>query len=317
MPGKPPPWVDPKPASAAPLIRGLIGLGALLLLGFALTRGNANSGIFIFLAVVCFGIALVGIFAAGVERYGARVLRRNRGAERDLLGGGLLLIALLTPWTVSIPPLHWSQAFGWQTPLAIVAVGAIGMVYVRQWRRFDVVAIVVAATALVAWVSWLAVRTVLPPFAHHGFPFLPIDLLGEGWYLAALALAVTVDGMAARASTDDGPATGADVWPFALIPGMGLLRLHYPGRGRLWLLAVGFAIFLLQTYAVGTAEFQYFASIGSLPPPRPRLATMIPLGLLLLLWIGSLLDTRRALRLEQQAAPSLGKPVRYRRPTVL
>ena len=63
MSSKPPPWLDPKPASVGPLVRGLLALAAVFVGAFALTRGNANAGIFLVLAVVCVGFALVSLFA--------------------------------------------------------------------------------------------------------------------------------------------------------------------------------------------------------------------------------------------------------------
>jgi hypothetical protein len=317
MSRKPPPWINPKPPTAGPLIRGLLAVAVLFTLAFAVTRSNANAGIFLFLAVICYGLALVALFATGVQRFGAEILRENRRSERDLLGGGLLLIALLTPWTVAVPTLHWSEAFGWQTPPALLTIASMLLVYVRPWRRFSVAAVVLAALALVGWVGWLAFRAQTAPFAGTGFPFVPIDLLGDGWYFAALAFAVTVDGMAARASEGDEPALGREVWPFALVPGMGLRRLHYPLRARLWLVGMAAAVFLLQTTAVSGSEFQYYASLGSLPPTRPRTAVLIPMAIVLTVWLGSLIDTARGLRLEQMAEDSFRRTFRYRRPTVL
>jgi hypothetical protein len=309
--------MNPQPPKAGPLIRGLIAVAVLFTLAFVLTRTNANAGIFLFLAVICYGLALVALFATGVQRFGAEILRENRRSERDLLGGGLLLIALLTPWTVAVPTLHWSQSFGWQTPPALLAIASMVVVYVRPWRRFSVAALILAGLALIGWVAWLAFRTQNPPFAGSGFPFLPLDLLGDGWYFAALAFAVTVDGMAARASERDEPALGREVWPFALVPGMGLRRLHYPLRARLWLLAMAAAVFLLQATGVSASEFQYYASLGNLPPARPRTAVLIPLAIVLFLWLGSLVDTARGLRLEEMAEDSFRRMFRYRRPTVL
>jgi hypothetical protein len=216
-----------------------------------------------------------------------------------------MLIALLTPWSVPVRSLHWPQVFGWQSPLPALAIAAMALVYLPLARRHATPVVVISGLALLAWLGWVSVQLLTPSFRHSGFPFLPIDLLGEGWDIASLAFVVTVDGLAVQASADDHPATARDVWPFAIVPGMGLVRLHYAVRGRLWFFAFAVAIFLLQTTAVGVEEFQYFASLGELPPGRPRTAALIPSIFALLLWLLSLWDTRRRLRLEQTAEVSI------------
>lgn len=317
MSSKPPPWIEPPQANLRTMVRGLLALGLLFGLVFLLTRSNPNAGIFLFLGIVCMGLVLVALFASGVQRVGGSVLQRTGRSERDLLAAGLLLIALLTPWTAAVPPLHWQQIFGWQLPVALVAVVAMALTYVRPVRRFSVGLVVVAAISLIAWAAWVTLQVSTPTFSHSGFPFLPIDLLGEGWYIALLALAVTVDGIAARGSDDPAVPRAVVVWGFALMPGMGLLRLHYPGRGRLWLFAAAFAIFLVQANAVSAEEFDYYASLGGLPPPRPRGAVLIPIALLVILWLLSLLDTRKRLEWETLDDESTQQAMPGRRPTVL
>lgn len=223
-----------------------------------------------------------------------------------LFAAGLMLIALLTPWSVPVRAVHWPQVFGWQSPVSVVAIGAMALLHIPRLRRYAVAAAFISGVALLAWLGWIVINLRAPIFLHSGFPFLPIDLLGEGWYIAALALAVTVDGMAVLASSDERPASAADVWPFAIVPGMGLVRMHYQLRGRLWFLGFAAAIFLLQTNAAGVEEFQYYASLGGLPPDRPRTGAAIAASLVLLVWILSLVDTRARLRLETTADGSAG-----------
>jgi hypothetical protein len=318
MSSKPPPWLDPKPANVGTLVRGLLALAAVFVLGFALKRGNPNAGIFLVLAVVCAGAALVSLFAQGLQRFGGRVLTRTGRSERELLIGGLLLTALLTPWSTAIPPVHWPQRFGWQSPFALVVLLALIIVQVHRLRRYRLPAIVTAGIGLMAWIAWVSLQLLTPTFRNTGFPFLPIDLLGEGWLVALLAFVITVDGMAVEAADDDDrPAGPREVWPFAVVPGMGLVRFYYTGRGRLWLVAAGFTVLLWKATAVGWAEFQDYGSIGSLPPPRPRGADLIPLGLLLVIWLASLWDTRRKLQLERREAALLSHPTERRDPTAV
>jgi len=85
MSSKPPPWLDPKPANVGTLVRGLLALGAVFVGAFALMRGSPNAGIFLVLAVVCVGFALVSLFAQGLQRFGgsllARTLRLSLGSQ--------------------------------------------------------------------------------------------------------------------------------------------------------------------------------------------------------------------------------------------
>lgn len=317
MSSKPPPWLDPKPASVGALVRGLLALGAIFVGAFALTRGNANAGIFLVLAVVCVGFALVSLFARGLQRFGGSVLTRSGRTERELLIGGLLLTALLTPWSTAIPPVRWPQRFGWQTPLALVIVAALVIVRVDRLRRYRLPAIVIAAIGLLAWIAWVSAQLLTPTFRNTSFPFLPIDLLGEGWSIALLAFLVTVDGMAIEAAGEDHAARPRDVWPFAVVPGMGLVRMYYTARGRLWLAAAAFAAFLVEANGIDWAEFQYYGALGSLPEPRPRGAVLIPLALGMAIWLGSLWDTRRRLQLERTEAASLDRSLERRDPTVV
>jgi hypothetical protein len=298
-------------------VRGVLVLGALFLAAFLLTRGNPNGGIFLFLAVVCLGAAIVFTFARGLGRFGGTVLPGRGRFERDLLVGGLLLIGLLTPWSVAIPTLHWPQTFGWQSPLALVVTGSVILLRVRPLRRYAVAGVIIAGLALLAWAGWALAQLLTPAFRASGFPFLPIDLLGEGWYVTLLAFAISVDGIAQDASDDQRPARPKDVWPFSMVTGEGLVRMHYLGRGRLWLAAAAFSVFLLQTNAIGPAEFQFYGALGSLPPPRPRGAALIPLALGLLVWLASVRDTQQKLWLERTADESLEHPFGTRSSTAL
>jgi hypothetical protein len=317
MSSKPPPWLDPKPANVGALVRALLALAAIFVGAFALMRGNANAGIFLVFAVVCVGFAVVSLFARGLQRFGGSVLTRSGRTERDLLIGGLLLTALLTPWSTAIPPVHWPQRFGWQSPFALVVVAGLIVVRIHRLRRYRLPAILTAGAGLLAWIAWVSAQLLTPAFANTGFPFLPIDLLGEGWSIALLAFVVTVDGLAIEAASEAEAARPKDVWPFAAVPGMGLVRMYYTARGRLWLAAAAFAVFMVQATGIDWAEFQYYGSLGSLPEPRPRGAVLIPLTLGVLIWLASLWDTRRKLQLERSEAASLGRPYERRDPTAV
>ena len=292
-------------------------LGALFFAAFAFARGNPNAGIFLFLAIVCLGLAIVFVFATTLGRFGGSIRSGQALLERNLLLGGLLLIGLLTPWSVAIPTVHWSQTFGWQSALALIVTGAVVATRIRLFRRFAIPAVIIAGLGLVAWAGWAGAQLLTPAFRASGFPFLPIDLLGEGWYVSLLAFAIAVDGIASDASEDERAARPSEVWAFAIVPGAGVVRLHYFGRGRLWMAAAAFTVFLLQANAILPAELQFYGSQGSLPPPQPRGAALIPVALGLLVWLASLRDTKQKLRLEQTADESLDRPYGARSSTAL
>ena len=160
--------------------------------------------------------------------------------------------------------------------------------------------------------EWVSLHTMWPQWpqnvlyvrSDHGhaepIPFM-LQRVAPRWYAALLAFAIGVDGVASDASRDDRPARPGEVWPFAIVPGAGLVRMRYPGRGRLWMGAAAVSVFLLQANAIVPAELQFYGSFGGLPPPRPRGAALIPLALGLVVWLASLLDTQQKLRLEQNA----------------
>ena len=293
----------------------MLVLVALFLAAFLLARSNPNAGIFLFLAIVCLGVAIVFLFAKSLGRLGGTMLDGHGRLERDLLLGGILLIGLLTPWSIALPTLHWSQTFGWQSPLALVVTGALIVTRIRPFHRYALPAVVIAGLGLVAWAGWTGVQLLTPAFRASGFPFLPIDLVGEGWYVSLLAFAVGVDGVASEASDDERPVRPSEVWPFSIVAGAGLVRMHYPGRGRLWMAAAAFSVFLLQANAIAPAEFQFYGSVGTLPPPRLRGAALIPVALGLLVWLASLRDTQQKLRLERTADESFERPFGARRST--
>src|ERR1700737_2451587 len=151
MSSKPPPWLDPKPANVGSLVRGLLALAAVFVGAFVLMRGNPNAGIFLVLAAVCSGFALVSLFARGLQRFGGSILTRSGRSERELLIGGLLLTALLTPWSTAIPPVHWQQRFGWQSPVTVIIVAALVIARGHRLRRYRTPAVLTAGVGLLAW----------------------------------------------------------------------------------------------------------------------------------------------------------------------
>ncbi len=107
---------------------------------------------------------------------------------------------------------------------------------------------------------------------------------------------VAVDGFASRRAREPKRAPARDVWLLGLVPGMGLVRLGFAGRGRVWLAAAILAVAFIGVAAVNDSEFAYWAQYDTLPPDRGRLDVVIAAGTLGLVLLGSWLDTGRSLR---------------------
>src|SRR5256885_1896417 len=80
--------------------------------------------------------------------------------------------------------------------------------------------------------------------------FTPVDVISTGWYAGLIGLLLAVDAFASRRAREATVAHGRDVWPLALLPGMGLVRLGFFGRGRLWLGAALLAAAFIGVSAV-------------------------------------------------------------------
>src|SRR5438067_401609 len=125
----------------------------LFLAAFLLARGNANAGVFLFLAVVCAGVAIAVAFARGLGRFNGTILAGRGRVDRNLLVGGLLLVGLLTPWSVPVASLHWPQTFGWQSPVALAIIGALIVMRIGPMRRYAVPAVVAPRSSRWRW-AW-------------------------------------------------------------------------------------------------------------------------------------------------------------------
>src|SRR3989442_11765452 len=77
---------------------------------------------------------------------------------------------------------------------------------------------------------------------------------------------------------------------------MGLVRLGYAGRGRLWLVAAVLAVAFIGISAVNDSEFAYWAHYGTTPPDRGRLDVALSAAALALVLVASWFDTWRSLR---------------------
>ncbi|MDQ6899032.1 MAG: hypothetical protein M3072_05915 [Candidatus Dormibacteraeota bacterium] len=134
--------------------------------------------------------------------------------------------------------------------------------------------------------------------------FRVVDLLAVGWYVAAISFLVAAEGEAARRSQDEAvPPRLPEVLGWALLPGLGLVRLGRRGAGLAWLGAGAVIGFLLWVSAYGQDQFLYWGTFSNtvlLPPARSRADVTGLLWLVALLLLTSLLSTLWAARREGQ-----------------
>ena len=278
------------------LVIGMLLVAAPFAVAYFLTRGNPGAEVLLIIAVFTAGLALTFALASGVQRVGAIALRLSRRSSRDIMIAGLAALALLTPWTIEITQGHLPRTFGWTNPLAwVVALGLLSSV-MESARPYHGVALTVTGAALVAWVGWAGWLLTTPSFSKLPFTFMPVDVISTGWYAGLIGWAIAVDAFASRRAREPKRAPARDVWLLALLPGQGLVRLGFGGRGRIWLAAAILAVAFIGVAAVNDSEFAYWAQYDTLPPNRGRLDVVIAAGALGLVLLGSLLDTGRALR---------------------
>jgi hypothetical protein len=277
-------------------------LAGLFGVGFLLTRDQRNGSLFLVVALICLGVGVVFAVVAGLEQVGTALLRRSGRSGREAAVAGLLAICLPVPWSVAIRAARAAEVPGWKNPVAWVVVLAIGVPFLTRNRRWMVSGLAVSGVALAGWLIWVSLQLTGSGFTALSFPFLPIDLLGFGWYAALAAWVVVVDALATEMADDPAP-RAEDVWPFAVVPGLGLARLGLVARGRAWLIGAALLVILIQGDAYAPQQFAFFGAAGGLPDPRSRLPAAAAAAALVLLYAASLWDTHRMLqRMRRQAA---------------
>ena len=278
------------------LVIGMLLLAVPFAIAYLLTRNDPNAQVLLVIAVFAVGLALTFALASGLQSVGSLALRLSGRSPRDILVVGLAGLNLLTPWTIAISVAGLPQLFGWTNPLAwVVAVGLLAST-MRSARPYHGIALIVSGAALISWVGWAIWLVSSPGFSHQHFSFAPVDVLSTGWYAGLIGVVIAVDGFASRRASQPGHATAGEVWWLSLVPGMGLLRLGYAGRGRLWLGAALLAGAFIGISAVNDSEFAYWAHYKTVPPDRGRLDVAISAATLGLVYLLSWLDTWRSLR---------------------
>ena len=278
------------------LVVGMLLVAAPFAAAFLLTRGNPYSEILLIVAIFCVGLALMFAMASGLQQVASLALRLSGRSPRDIMIVGLAALSLLTPWTIAVGVANLHQIFGWTNPLAWLMALALLISVTQSARPYHGWALVAAGVALIGWIGWAGFILTTPSFSKLPFSFMPVDLVSTGWYAGLIGWVIAVDAFAARRAREPTLAQPKDVLPLSLVPGMGLVRLGYAGRGRLWLVAAVLAVAFIGISAVNDSEFAYWAHYGTTPPDRGRLDVALSAAALALVLVASWFDTWRSLR---------------------
>ena len=233
--------------------------------------------------------------AAGKTRLPAvRGVRSRAASALDLLVVVCVLASVVSPWSISIPPAHLAQSFGFQTPACWLASAALIGALVLETRA-AVIALAVAELVLIAWFGWAMWVVTTPRFTDLGFQFVGTDLMGAGWYAAAVGLLLAA-GAVVKDLNDRAVPIGADLWILTALPGFGLIRLGRWARGLMWATLFSAAFYFASTDSPDPTQFADYGRYGNVPPAYPRGAEWALLALAALLWVTSIALTVRERR---------------------
>jgi len=198
-------------------------------------------------------------------------LRRSVASPLGVLTVICVVLALVSPWTIEIPQVHADVNFGFQNPICWLVVLAMFAALLTANAALRVAAALAAEFFLLVWFAWATWAAASSQYSSVDFPFIGIDLIGPGWFEAALGL-FAIGAVAARQFHDQEVRPGLEVWLLSLIPGMGLIRIGRTARGVLWAVLVSAAIFLASVDSPVAPLFQPIAGHFDLPPPPPTRA---------------------------------------------
>jgi len=210
----------------------------------------------------------------------------------DLLVVVTAIASLLSPWTVSIPPAHFPQAFGYESPACWLAVAGLAAALLLDVRA-AVAALVFTEAVLVVWFGWATWVVTTPRFTNLPFAFMATDLMGAGWFAAALGLLLAAGALVRELRRRAAPPR-EDLWLLTAIPGFGLMRLGLWWAGGVWAGLFAGAFYLASTDSPDAIQFADYGRSGNVPPAFPRSVEWALLGLAALFWVLSVGLTVRA-----------------------
>jgi len=229
-----------------------------------------------------------------VEAAGAAAGRGRSRTALDLLVVVSAAASLLSPWSVSIPPAHLPQTFGYESPACWLVVGGLVVALVLDLRA-AVVAVAFVEAVLVVWFGWAMWVVTTPRFTDLPFPFMATDLMGPGWYAAAIGLLLAAGALVWELQRRSAPMR-EDFWLLTAIPGFGLMRLGRWLGGVTWAGLFTTVFYLASTDSPDATQLADYGRYGNVPPPYPRGAEWVLLGLAALFLLASVAVTvwRRA-----------------------
>ena len=216
-------------------------------------------------------------------------IRRRSASALDLVVALCVIASVASPWWISVPPAHLAETFGFQSPACWLTVIALGTAIYLD-LRVAVIALAVVEVVLIAWFAWAMWVVTTPRFATLGFPFIGTDLIGPGWYAAAIGLLVTAGAVVKELNDRDVP-VGWDLWTLAAIPGYGLARLGEWSRGLIWTTLFSAALYFASTDSPDPELFAEYGRTANVPPPYPREPEWILLVLAAVLFVLSVVVT--------------------------
>lgn len=200
-------------------------------------------------------------------------------------------LALVSPWTIGIPQARADVNFGFENPACWLILIAMAAALLATDLRAGVAAVVAGEALLLGWFGWVMWLAGTPQYTALDFPFIGIDLIGPGWFEAALGL-LAVGAAAARRYHQEELPEGPELWLLAALPGFGLVRLGRTARGVIWATLVAAAVFLASVDSPVAPLFQPIVGHFDLPPAPPtRALEWIFLGAGVLLATASVVDT--------------------------
>jgi hypothetical protein len=203
----------------------------------------------------------------------------------DLLVVVSAVASLLSPWTVSIPPAHLPEAFGYETPACWLVIAGLAAALILDVRP-AAVALAAVEAVLVAWFAWAIWVVTTLRFTDLPFPFIAPDLIGSGWYAAAIGLFLAAGGVIRELRRRDAPLK-EDLWLLTAIPGFGLIRMGHWLEGGVWAGLFMGSVYLASAGSPTATEFADYGRSGNVPPPYPRDAEWVLLGLAAVFWVVS------------------------------
>jgi hypothetical protein len=229
-------------------------------------------------------------------------IRRRSVSVLDLIVGLCAVASVVSPWWISVPPAHLAETFGFQSPACWIAIVALSAALFID-LRVAVGALAVVEAVLVAWFGWAMWVVTTPRFASLGFPFVGTDLIGPGWYAAAIGLLVAA-GLVVKELIDRDVPVAWDLWVLTALPGYGLARLGQWSLGLLWTALFSAALYFASTDSPDPEQFAEYGRTANVPPPYPREPEWVLLALAGGLFVLSVVLTARRRRRQLRAGQS-------------